>query len=377
MVFSARNITLTIGLLALATLPAAANDITFGGDARAFAMGGAGIASLAGNSISGMGSRNNPASLAFAKGLMRFHFPNIGARADGAISVTKALDYLASNGSGTDATDLARRFASESSSFGFNGSLGLRVGPLEVLASGVAQGHLLPNTALQNWGKAGGTGSVPNDARADILATAVYSLPQIGVASKISSGSGGENFNIAVGARIKYMNAVYAHYYAEKANLDSGSDALRAPEMGGKDTLTKQGVGADLGIMLESKKLLGFSGGLVIANAIKPNFVFNGEFGANASGGGGTRTYNLLATTATAGVGFQKGGMTAVADIVDITQAIGKTELRAGIEQKLGPIALRAGYNSANGYTYGLGLGGFDIALGNRQPLEIVRTLRF
>ena len=124
MVFSARNVALSVGLLALATLPAAANDITFGGDARAFAMGGAGIASLAGNSISGMGSRNNPASLAFAKGLMRFHFPNIGARADGAISVTKALDYLASNGSGADATDLARRFSSENSSFGFNASLG-------------------------------------------------------------------------------------------------------------------------------------------------------------------------------------------------------------------------------------------------------------
>ena len=31
----------------------------------------------------------------------------------------------------------------------------------------------------------------------------------------------------------------------------------------------------------------------------------------------------------------------------------------------------------ANGYTYGIGLGGFDIALGKRLPLEVVRTLKF
>ena len=49
----------------------------------------------------------------------------------------------------------------------------------------------------------------------------------------------------------------------------------------------------------------------------------------------------------------------------------------AGVEQRLGPLSLRAGYNSTNGYTYGLGLLGFDIALGNRQPLEVVKTLRF
>ena len=62
MIFS-RQSTVIAGAVALMALPANAQDITFGGDARAFAMGGAGIASLAGNSISGMGSRNNPASL--------------------------------------------------------------------------------------------------------------------------------------------------------------------------------------------------------------------------------------------------------------------------------------------------------------------------
>jgi hypothetical protein len=374
--FSAR-LGLIAGTVVFAALPVAANDITFGGDARAFAMGGAGIASLAGSGVNGMGARSNPAALAFAKGLMRFHFPNLGARADGAISLDKAANYLLTSGSGADATDLARRFASEDSSFGLNGSLGLRIGPVEILASGVAQGYILPNASLQTWGKNGATGGVPADARADILATAVYSLPQIGFATSLKQGSGGENFTIAVGARVKYMNAVYAHYYGEKATLDSGSDAFKAPEMNGKDTLTKQGIGADLGIMLESKKLLGFSGGLVVANAIKPDFTFTGQFGTNASGGAGTRTYKLLATTATAGVGFQKGGMTAVADWVDITEAIGKAQLRAGVEQRLGGIAFRAGYNSALGYTYGLGLGGFDIALGKHQPLEIVRTLRF
>lgn len=361
----------------LTALPASANDITFGGDARAFAMGGAGVASLAGSSDQSLGSRSNPAALAFAQGKMRFHFPNIGARADGAISLSKALGYLASNGSGADATTLARDFASRDSVFGINASAGLRVGPLEILGTGVGKGYLLPNDALKAWGTAGGVGNVPTNARADVVAAGVYSLPQIGVASLLPNQKADRAFNVAVGARLKYMNAVYAHYFADSSVLNSGSDAFKAPEMNGRDTLTKKGFGADLGVVLESRKLKGLSGGLVVANLIKPNFQFTGQFGPNANGGGGSRVYNLLATTASAGVGYQQAGTTLVADLVDITSAAGTAQFRAGVEQRIGPLALRAGYNSANGYTYGIGLLGFDIALGNRQPLEVVKTLRF
>ena len=288
-----------------------------------------------------------------------------------------AIGYLASNGSSADATTLARDFASRDSVFGINGSLGLRFGPVEVLGTGIGKGYLLPNDALKTWGNAGGNGTVPANARADVLAAAVYSLPQIGVATLLPGQKDDDEFHIAVGARLKYMNAVYAHYFAEKTVLDAGSDATKAPEMNGKDTLTKKGLGADLGVMLESRKLAGFSAGVVVANIVKPKFQFTGQFGANASGGGGARNYDLLATTASAGVGFQKSGTTLVADVVDITGAAGTAQLRAGVEQRLGPLSLRAGYNSTNGYTYGLGLLGFDIALGNRQPLEVVKTLRF
>lgn len=375
--FLAPRLTLVAALCLGLTAPSLANDLTFGGDARAFAMGGAGVASLAGSSGNSLGARANPASLAFARGAMKFHFPTVGARADGGITVGKAFDYLSTNGSGASATSLARDFASRDSSFGLNGSLGLRIGPIEVLGTAVGKGYLLPNAALKTWGQAGGTGSVPTDSRADVIGAAVYSLPQIGIAARLPETSEDRPFNVAVGARLKYMNAVYAHYFADKSILDSGGAALRAPEMGGKDTLTKKGFGADLGVMLESRQLQGLSAGLVVANLIKPKFQFTGEFGANANGGGGTRVYDLLATTASAGVGFQRGTTTLVADLVDITSAAGTAQLRAGVEQRLGPVALRAGYNSANGYTYGVGLFGFDIALGNRQPLEVVRTLRF
>ena len=376
MVFSAtgRRVSALLGLTLLGSLSARANDLTFGGDARAFAMGGAGVASMAGTRDSSMGSRSNPAGLAFASGTMRFHFPNIGVRSEGGVTLGKAASYLLDSGSSKDATQLARDFAARDSTIGLNASMGLRVGPVEVLGSGVAKGYVLPNAALKSWS---GSGSVPANSRADVVAAAVYSLPQIGVAAKLPSTNDARPFNVAVGARLKYMNAVYAHYFAEKAALDSNTDASRAPEMNGKDTLSKKGFGADLGVMLESRTIPGLSGGLVVANLIKPKFQFTGQFGANASGGGGTRVYDLLATTASAGVGYQKAGTTLVADLVDITGAAGTAQLRAGVEQKLGPLAVRAGYNSANGYTYGLGVFGVDIALGNRQPLEVVKTMRF
>lgn len=376
MVFSAtrQRVSALLGLTLLGCVSAKANDLTFGGDARAFAMGGAGVASMAGTSDNSLGSRSNPAGLAFARGTMRFHFPNLGVRSEGGVTLGKAASYLLDSGSSKDATQLARDFASRDSTIGLNASMGLRIGPVEVLGSGVGKGYVLPNAALKSWS---GTGNVPNNSRADVVAAAVYSLPQIGIATKVPSTNEARPFNVAIGARLKYMNALYAHYFAEKSTLDSSGEASRAPEMNGKDTLSKKGFGADVGVMLESRTIPGLSGGLVVANLIKPKFQFTGQFGANASGGGGSRVYDLLATTASAGIGYQKAGTTLVADIVDVTGATGTAQVRAGVEQKLGPLAFRAGYNSANGYTYGVGLLGFDIALGNKQPLEVVKTLRF
>ena len=116
-----------------------------------------------------------------------------------------------------------------------------------------------------------------------------------------------------------------------------------------------------------------FSYAAVIANAIKPNFNFDGT-----DRNGNQTKFKLLATTITTGLAYQKNGATFAADLSDITRGAGDTQLRLGVEQKLiGNIYLRGGYNSTNGFVYGAGLFGFDIAVGKNQPLELVKTLNF
>jgi len=103
----------------------------------------------------------------------------------------------------------------------------------------------------------------------------------------------------------------------------------------------------------------------VALNFVKPKISFP------AQGGG---TFDPFRQTITAGVALNRGGLTVVGDLVDVT---GDQELRAGAEQRLGPLALRGGYSSRRGTTYGVGLFGFDIAFGKGQPLELVRNIRF
>lgn len=347
-------------------------DITFGGDARSFAMGGAGIAALTAGTTAGV--RNNPASLALTRNRVNLHAPSLGIRADGGVTLTKALDALVDQGSRSNATELARRFASQDSSFGLNGSVGVRAAGLEVMVSGVGLGRLLPNASLQNWAKTGGAGNVPGDARADLLAAGVYTLPSVGYAVTLPRVESKAAYDIAVGGRIKYLHAVYTHLIADSAALNSGNDAFRAPEMGTRDTLSHDGIGADLGLLLTSRQVRGLAAGLVVTNAVRPKLAF-----AGTDRNGAPRTYDLLATTASAGVGFQRGGTILAADWVDITGSAGPTQLRAGAEQRiLGKLlAVRGGFTTAGGYTWGLGVLGVDIAFGKRQPLEVVRTLRF
>jgi hypothetical protein len=343
-------------------------SVTIGGDARAFAMGGAGVATLGGP------NRSNPASLAFDKGLIKFYPPSIGLRTGGALDrAGRALDYLASQSSGGDTNTiekLARDYARSDSNLGLNGSIGLRFGHIEVQASSVALARLQPSDSLRQWASSGGP--LPDDLRADVLAAGIYSLPQIGAAVTLPDKNTERRYNVAVGGRLKYLNAVYTHQVLTSQNEEFKAE--NAVEMQGKDTLTKKGVGADIGVMFESRdQTIGrLSAGVVINNFLKPGLTIDGtdRFGNPVR-------YDLLARTISAGAGFQKGGLTAAADLVDITGAVGSAQLRAGAEQRFGPIAVRGGYSSGTGFTYGFGIFGVDVAFGRRQPLELVKNIRF
>jgi hypothetical protein len=359
-----------------------AQDFTYGGDARAFGMGGAGLALMHPQS-----GRANPASLAFENDQMAPTFPALGLRSQGPLSRDNASGYLSGltgNLKSRDAAGLSWRNGSRDSEFGLNAVAGFRMGRMEIGTYAVAQGRLQPNGALRQW--ASNTpeqwDKLPADAKSDVYAAGYYTLPSVAY---------GQAFRLkrtkrdifkpdttpmaGIGLRVKSMKAAYSHFIADKPALMGLADSQLASEMNNNQTLHRQGIGADLGLMVRSDNGNGLSGGLVIANLVKPNFQFN-----TTDRRGNTGRVDLLPTTLSAGVGYQnfKRGTVLAADYIDVTGTGGRADLRLGGEQRLmRSLSVRAGYSSMNGVTYGVNFFGVDAAFGGKLPLEVVRTFRF
>lgn len=388
---------LPVAALALACSAAIAEDYdyTFGADARAFAMGGAGLATTR-NQTSNE-SRFNPASLAFTPKGFALYSPSFSFRTDGAISTTKAYSYLFSGAEIGETTDLIRRFGEEDSVFGINSNIGFRLGSFELMVQGVAKSRLLPNASLANWAKAGANlNNVPSDAQADVLAAGYLTLPSIAYAIKLPSrsrsedatadGADGANSNdkgydTAVGLRVRVLQTYYTRYFLNQTVIRGNIDPLRAPELGGRDYLKETGVAADVGFLFRPRAGKGVSAALVVNNLVKPNSKFRAiNTGLQQYQGrvGNNEEYNLLQTTVSGGAALETGGLTIAADLMDITSATRPVDLRFGAEQQIGKsIALRGGYSSNTGITGGFGLFGFNFAFGERLPLEVNKSIRF
>src|SRR5205085_1622974 len=124
-------------------------DITIGGNARGFAMGGAGIA------IVDRSERNtllNPAALALLNRRTRPDYPTIGLRASG-ISLSAAFNHLFTHPDQNDAVSLARDFGKNNSEFGVSTGAGMRFGHIEATAWGLGTVRVLPNAAMQTWSR--------------------------------------------------------------------------------------------------------------------------------------------------------------------------------------------------------------------------------
>ena len=360
---------LGMALVGIGDAANAQTDITYGGDARYFAMGGAGVALLQERS----GSRINPASIAYESQPYALLYPTLGIRANGASS-GNVTNYLINGQKRGDARDIARSFSKNDSDFGVNGTVGVRVGKVEVSGSAVGRGRIQPNAALSNWAKTSNDPAlIPVNAQSDVFAAGYYTLPAIAFASTLPASSDSTR-SYGVGARIKYMRGIYTHYVANADVLQNGGNAISARELGGKSNITRNGVGIDLGFLARPRKQQEhFSYAAVIANAVKPKFDFDGT-----DRDGNNKKYKLLATTITTGLAYQKDKTTFAADLSDITSSAGKAQLRFGAEQRIiSNLYLRGGYNSSNGFVYGVGAFGFDIAVGRRQPLELVKTINF
>jgi len=353
-----------------AFVPAAPSrgDITFGGQARAFAMGGAGIAIL---DRSDRTTPLNPASLALLNRRVKLRLPSIGLRASG-ISLQAAIDHLFTHPSQNDAVSLARDFGTRQSDFGVSLAWGMRFGHMDLDADGVATAHVIPNAALITWAKTanGDVQKLTGAERADLLAAAVYSLPQIGLAERISPP--GSPVRTEAGVRIKLARAVYTHYIADANNIAHNTAAAPAPELNGGTTITQDGLGMDFGMLIHPAHNYGFSGAVVVTNLVDPRFIITGT---DASGA--PTKYELQPRSVSAGSAYTSGKIVLAYDLVDIGRAYGPLQHRLGCEYRTRGVALRAGYSSVRGFTGGFGWGFLDFAFGARAPLEVTQSLRF
>src|SRR5207249_12301412 len=139
-----------------------------------------------------------------------------------------------------------------------------RVGHIDASATGVGIVRVLPNAALQTWSKTanGDVTKLTGAERGDLLGAAIYALPQVGIAERVSPA--GSPIRVEAGARVKLMRAIYTHYIVSSSNIANNTPATAAPELNGGTTITRDDVGVDVGILVHPRSHAGFSGALVV-----------------------------------------------------------------------------------------------------------------
>jgi hypothetical protein len=354
-------------LLSVLALPVWA-DLSFGGSPSA-GMGGAGLAVIRRPTAQ---SFQNPAVIAYVQGF-RFGAGNIDTTARGA-SFSRLLDDLeVRQGSAADiatAAGLLRKYAREDTRMLLTGDLGVIASGVGISVGGIVDARLIPNAPLQNWARTNGNiANIPNDARADVIAVGVVSLPDITTGVRLPSPQG----DLAVGVRLRNLKLYYTHYFANQAQLQAGGSATRAPELQGRDYREFSATGIDLGFLWRPTGDQTYTLALVVENFVEPNIRFEATDRV-----GQVFNFKPLKRSYHAGVAveLETGSLIAV-DFIDIGNNVGKGEIRLGYEQRLGRIALRTGYASKTGWTAGLGIGGFNIAYSDTLPVVVSRTLNF
>jgi hypothetical protein len=354
-------------LLSVLALPVWA-DLSFGGSPSA-GMGGAGLAVIRRPTAQ---SFQNPAVIAYVQGF-RFGAGNIDTTSRGA-SFSRLLDDLeVRQGSAADiatAAGLLRKYAREDTRLLLTGDLGVIASGVGISVGGIVDARLIPNAPLQNWARTNGNiANIPNDARADVIAVGVVSLPDITTGVRLPSPQG----DLAVGVRLRNLKLYYTHYFADQAQLQAGQNATRAPELQGRDFREFSATGVDLGFLWRPTGDQTYTLALVVENFVEPNIRFEATDRV-----GQVFNFKPLKRSYHAGVAveLETGSLIAV-DFIDIGNNVGKGEIRLGYEQRLGRIALRTGYASKTGWTAGLGIGGFNIAYSDTLPVVVSRTLNF
>lgn len=352
--------------LTVCALPALA-DITLGGDARAVAMGGAGLAS-GDNQAVGM----NPATLADTGMRFAIQWPSVDARMQGA----SYLDTLKLIGNPSlkpkDAIDYAIDLGSKDIRLDASATAGLLLPKMDLQVKAAIRTEIKPNDAFKAWAKSGGTGTAPTDASADVYAGGLATLPSLGVGFHLPVDADTTG-KIAIGVRLKPTTAYYSHYVIDSDAITAHTPKLAA-EMGGNDYLKQGSFSADLGIQYTPAKAPNAHFALVVNNLVEPQPIQLSSTAPND-----LYARQLAPRSISAGAAIVNDRVTLAADLVDITGAYGTPQIRVGSELRLpgNLLAIRGGYNTATGFTAGIGIGGFGIAFSKSTPIMLSQSITF
>jgi hypothetical protein len=355
-------------MVALAACASADEISIFGSPTRG--MAGAGIALMRNPSAQ---VYLNPAAVSYVRGV-QFGINNLNIDTEGA-TIRQISDTVKVGQEGVvnlaDAARIIRTFGEKDKVQAVaNADFGLVFNGVAITVGAVGDFRLYPNTQLRRWAR--GESNDLTSARGDIYGLVAFSLPDITFGARLSAGS--EQSELAIGARLRVLRVFYTHYLADENDLSSGNAGQRASELGNADYLDKRGTGVDVGIIWKPNKELPLTYALVVENLIEPNI----EFPYTAPNRPQT-TIKPLKRAMHAGVALEDPlGITYVADWVDITNSLGKGELRFGAERRFGGgLAIRAGYGSKNGWAIGGEVFGINIAFAQKFPMQVSRSFKF
>lgn len=358
----------------LLSVGVSADEISiFGSPSRG--MAGAGIARL---HNPGKQMFLNPAAVAYVRGV-DFGLSNLNLDTEGA-TIRQVYDTVKIGQKGVvdlaDAARIVRTFGEkEKVQAVLNADLGLIFNGVAVTAGVVGDFRLYPNTPLQLWAR--GESNDLTGAQGDIYGVVAFSLPDVTFGARLPAGANGE---FAMGARVRFLRAFYTHYYADQAALSSGDAGSRAVELGTADYLDKQGTGVDIGMVWKPNREVPLTYAVVVENLIEPNIEFPYTAPNIAQEPGAPQTtIKPLKRAVHLGIAMEGiGGVLYAADWIDMTNNTGKRELRFGVEKRLaGGLAVRAGYGTKNGWAIGGEIFGINIAVAQKFPLQVSRTLTF
>lgn len=252
-----------------------------------------------------------------------------------------------------------------------------------------------PNAQLEAFSANPSSENLPSNAQLDVYGLGYYTY---GLSyGHMVQAKGGTASPLSVGASVNIYKAYYSHQqgvytgYNDSTGSFSGSFTADPTDMGtSTNDVSKSGMGIDIGALGNSTSKTPIYYGVVIHNLIEPNIKFNEDYiptGSAAPEGatagtpysGTPRSIDPFKRRFDLGVGSSLNNKLLVAaDWDDVGNGEGIQELGLGGEYKIfGNTAIRAGYNTLEGFTLGASIVGINLAVSGRRSLVLGAGVHF